>query len=138
MERVAGLQAILREYDQAVQELQKKRRMLDGLLGMGNHPGNDACHELLDRRIEALCREAAEAGAPEEATALAEAILRAEGNWQGPEYARLMLVAVQRHTLSLIPLLPPDEKKRLAAWYEKQYPRRKRLPVQGQVLKALQ
>ena len=58
--------------------------------------------------------------------------------WEGPEYARLMLVALQRHTLTLIPGVNPEDRKAMAERYRKEWPRIKRLPVQDQVLKALQ
>ena len=131
------LQGILAEYDQAVQELQKKRKALDGILGLGNHPGNAACHELMDRQVEALCRKAGEEGSPGERAALVRTIFETESAWRGPEYARLMLVAIQRHTLGILPGLEKADRDALAAWYQKQYPRRKRLPVQEQVLAAL-
>ena len=138
MDGANRLRENLREYDQAVQELQKNRKMLDGVLGLGKHPGDAACHEILDKQIETLCKETAEDGTPEEAAALLEEIYHTERNWKGPEYARLMLTAVQRHTIPVIPKLTPESRKTLCAWYEKEYPRRKRLPVQDQVMKALQ
>ena len=132
------LDALLEEYDAAVAQLQGKRRWLDGLLGLGKHPGEDPCHDQLDERVKALCDEAS----GEEATAggrleLVEGILRAEGRWKGPEFARLMLCAIQRHALPLIPLLEGADRARLAEWYAKACPRYRRLPVQEQVLAAL-
>ncbi len=137
MDFLQEYQRLMTEYDQAVQELQKKRKVFDGLLGVGNHPGNAACHELLDRQTEALCREALEKGSPEELKTLAEAVFQSERKWQGPEYARLMLVAIQRHTLEMIPRMEKTDRENLAAWYRQAYPRMRRLPVQDQVLKAL-
>ncbi len=131
------LKEILAEYDQAVQGLQQKRRLFDGVMGFGNHPGNAACHETLDRQVTELCREAAGEADAEDAAALAEAVLGAAGKWKGPEYARLMLVAVQRHAEELIGRLDPEKRQALALSYAKEYPRRKRLPVQEEVLAAL-
>ena len=127
----------LREYDGAVQEVQKNRRVFDGVLGLGNHPGSAPCHDALDRQAEALWREAAEAGDLEAAEELVNTLFRAETEWKGPEYARLMLVAVQRHAIPLIPLMEKGARDELSDWYQKQYPRRKRLPVQDEVLAAL-
>ena len=133
MDSIGKWEDILREYGSAVQTLQKNRKMFDGVLGLGTHPGSAPCHDAMDKQVEALCREAA----PEEADALAERILHAAFNWEGPEYARLMLIAVQRHLQLLLPALSPTAREALAAWYEKKYPRRLRLPVQEQLLKAL-
>ena len=131
------LNETLREYDHAVQELQKNRKWLDGVFGLGNHPGNAACHELLDQKVESLCRRAAENGDEQEICALLKAIMEAGDRWEGPEYARLMLVAVQRHTIDLIPRLPPEIRKALAPEYDQKYPRRKRLPVQEELYRRL-
>lgn len=137
MEPLQEYKAIMDEYVEAVNELQKKRKFLDGLFGFGSHPGNAACHEILDQKVEALCRKAGEALDASEQASLADAVLRSERAWQGPEYARLMMAAIQRHVIPLLPSLSPETKKELLTWYEKEYPRWKRLPVQDQVISAL-
>ena len=127
---------IMAEYDQAVQELQKNRKLFDGVLGMGSHPGDAACHEMMDKKIQALCGQAGELTA-EERKDLLETIYHASLRWIGPEYARLMLVALHRHTLPVISMLKKEDRAELAAWYQKAWPRYKRLPVQDEVLKEL-
>jgi GntR family transcriptional regulator len=86
---------------------------------------------------ERLCALAAEEGDAAEREALTEAVFRLAESWKGPEYGRLMLLAQHRHTLELIPGLSREGRERLADWYGKTYPRRKRLPVQDQVFAAL-
>ena len=130
-------QKIMAEYYMAVQEVQGKRKFFDGLLGMGNHPGNAACHEAMDRQVMDLCREAAGEAGPEEAAGLIREIYGAEEKWHGPEYARLMLLAVQRHTMTMIDRLEEKDRQEMARQYAKRYPRRKRLPVQDQILERL-
>ena len=49
-----------------------------------------------------------------------------------------MREAVQGHARTLVPLLEPETARELAAWYNKTYPRRRRLPVQNQLLKELE
>ncbi len=129
--------SILAEYDEAVREVERKRKPFDGLLGFGSHPSGAPCHEKMDQQVEALCRETAEQGSGEEAAALAEAVLRAEKEWKGPEYARLMLVAIQRHTLPLLGRVGEEERREMALRYAKDNPRRKRMPVQDRVMAAL-
>ncbi len=128
---------VMAEYEEAVRDVQKNRKLFDGVMGLGNHPGNAPCHDALDKKVETLCREAAGPENSAERETLIREICQAALDWKGPEYARLMLVAVQRHTLGLIPELEPEERERLAAWYQKAYPRWNRLPVQSQVLSAL-
>ena len=107
MNETAVFQAALAEYAQAVTEVQKSRKMFDGVLGLGNHPSNAPCHDVFDKKVESLCLEAAEPENGAERAALVEAVFGAEGQCKGPEYARLMLIAAQRHTLPLLPLLAP-------------------------------
>ena len=138
MEWKQELDALLREYDQAVAEVQKNRKMFDGVMGLGTHPGSAACHEIMDKQVAELCQRAAAEEAPaEERLVLVRAIFEAEKKWKGPEYARLMLTALQRHTIPVIGLLPEADRQELADWYGKAYPRRNRLPVQEEVLAAL-
>ena len=137
MELIQNLDAILQDYLAAVQELQKGRKLFDGLLGMGSRPGDAPCHDELDKKIAALCAQAAELEDADGKAAFLEALFQAEGSWTGPEYARWMLVAVQRHALAVIPALPEESRRAMAVRYEKKYPRRRRLPVQDQLLAAL-
>ena len=60
MELIQDLDAVLQDYLAAVQELQKGRKLFDGLLGMGSRPGDAPCHDELDKKIAALCAQAAE------------------------------------------------------------------------------
>ena len=129
--------AIMAEYNEEVQKVQQKRKFFDGVLGMGQHPGDAHCHEAMDQKVKELCdRAAAEADAGE-AAELTGAVFQSAMKWKGPEYARLMLLAIQRHTLVLIPLLEKEKKEELRALFEKNYPRRTRVPVQDQVLALL-
>ena len=130
-------QEIMTEYDAAVDEVQKNRRGFDGFMGLGHHPGNAACHEIMDKKVAELCGRAAAEGTSAEAAVLTEAVLKKENSWEGPEFARLMLKAIQRHALPVIPRLGPEDRKNLEEWYNRIYPRRQRLPAQEDVLKAL-
>ena len=129
--------SIQEEYARAVEETLHKKRGLGGLFGIGMRLSDEPCHKELDGKIEALCRRAAEEGEPAELRELTERILHAQSEWDGAQVADLMLAAIQRHALPLIPRLRAEERAALGAWYEKQYPRRTRLPVQDQILKAL-
>lgn len=137
MDQKEEFRSILAEYGEAVRTVQKNRKMFDGLMGLGNHPANAPCHEVLDKKVESLCREAAGWKNSDDREALIREIGQAALDWEGPDYARLMLVAVQRHTLPLIPELEQEGRERLLEWYKKAYPRNRRLPVQNQVLSAL-
>ncbi|MBR3503281.1 MAG: hypothetical protein IKO07_03435 [Clostridia bacterium] len=133
------LRDLFDEYEVAVRQADAHRPLGSGLLGMGPKRGDDPCHEAFDRQIAALCGEiAADRPPAEEVGDAVELLLRAEDDRAWPEYTRWMLIAVQRHALPLIPLLPEARRQALYAWYKKRYPTFRRLPVQQQLLKAFQ
>lgn len=131
-------QKILNEYREALERDRKNRKPLSGIFGFGAGPGDDPCHGMLDRQTAELTEQAAEEGtAQDDIAELVGAVFQAEGNEAWPEYARLALVAIQRHTLPLIPMMNAENRAELAGWYEKKYPRRMRLPVQKKILEEL-
>ena len=127
----------LMEYGEKVRDLEKNRRFFDGVLGFGKHPSDDPCHEVLDRKAESLAARAGEGADPEDRENLILAVLAAAAEYEGPEYARLMLCAAQRHLEPLIPRMDPAARAEAARWYEKTYPRRGRMPVQEALLKKM-
>ena len=137
MSRIEEFRQLIAAYEAETDALGKQRRSIAGLFGMGKTPADDPCHDRLDKAVGEMCARAAEEDSPEEAAALAEAVLRAEHGFDGYDYARLTMIALQRHALLLIPRLGPVEKAALAEWYLAIYPRRMRLPVQDQIVKAL-
>ncbi len=125
---------MLAEYDENVGEVERKKRPLDGILGFGRVPANDPCHEALDKKAEELvARALAEGTEGREADELTGALLRAESRYTGPSYAGMTLIALQRHAKDLIPRMSPEGRRELLAWYEKQYPRRTRFPIQKEI-----
>ena len=133
-EKLSGL---LDEYDAAVREANARRKPGEGILGFGKKLSDDPCHGAFDRKIASLCEEMASAAPSDMAEAVA-LLFQAERDRAWLECARWMLVAVQRHALPLIPLLPEEEKRAMLAWYGKRYPAFQRLPVQQQIVRALQ
>ncbi len=132
------LREILREYAEAVERVEGSRRPFDGVLGLGRRPSDDPCHGVLEEKTAALMQRAAEtAMSPADTDALVSALLRAGKTCAGPEYARLALIAAQRHALPLIAGMSPEGRRELLAWYEASYPKRERFPVQKKLLEAL-
>ena len=92
----------------------------------------------MDREIAGLIRTAEEEGAlPEEKAEIVRVLLRQAADYQGPEYARILLVAIQRHVIPWIPELGGETRAEILAWYQQKYPRRKRFPVQERIIAAL-
>ena len=136
-ELFAALEQALLDYRQDLENCERRRKPMDGLFGLGYRIQDDPCHTHLDERIkqatDGIC--AAEP-APEDAERAVRMLLCIDAQaW--PESGRLMLRAIQRHILPLIPLLPPDAAAALLREYAGRYKRWDRLPVQQQICKAL-
>lgn len=110
---------------------------MDGLFGLGYRIQDDPCHDRLDQQVKQAVDAICAAGpAPADAERAVRLLLRDDAQtW--PEAARLMLRAIQRHSLPLIPLLPPAAAAALLREYAARYKRWDRLPVQQQVYLAL-
>ncbi len=148
MDYTEELREILAEYDKSVEELEKNKKPFDGIFGMGRRPADDPCHDLMDRKVEELTRRAAgeipsEEGETRiadtaETDALVRALFSAAGAYRGPVYAGMTLVAIQRHGMRLIPRMSGEAKSTLAGWYAKEYPKRRRFPMQEEICRLLQ
>lgn len=138
MEELISLKRLFEAYLDEVDEVMRRRKPADGILGFGNAPQNDPCHERFDRAVEAevqrLLDASPDAAAAEEAVGF---LLRDEALSRRAECARWMLIAVQRHALALIPLLSAESAGALLRQYTARYPWTKRFPAQKQVIDAL-
>ena len=129
---------MIAEYQADLDKLKKSLRLGDGLLGFGKAPGNDPCHAKLDQRAAELAQAWAQPDRDRaEAAELVRLYLSIDKSLALPSYAQGMLVAIQRHTLPLIPRLTPEEARALRAQFVRQYPRFTRMPIQKDVLNAL-
>ena len=131
-------QSILSAYQEDLNALAKSLRPGDGVFGFGRKPGEDPCHERFDEQVSELAKTWAQPDRErDEAAELTRGMLRCDGELTLPVYAQGMLIAIQRHTLSLIPRLTEEEAREIRLWYEKQYPFYRRVPIQKDVLRAL-
>ncbi len=133
------LREILGVYEEELSVADRNRKPASGLLGIGPGPGDDPCHDRLDQAVASLVGDMLRdsAGASETGPVVS-ALLRAESEGGWPEPARLMLLAIQRHAIPLIPVLERNTREELYAWYEKRHPRSRRFPLQKQILATLE
>lgn len=119
-------------------EKQARNRKPTELFGLKFGPSDDPLHERFAQDMAALLNDFA-AGEPDSVTlrAVLEKLFAAAQDYPEPVSAHWMLVAVQGLSRELIPRLGSTDAAALAADYEKAWPRRARLPVQDEVLKAL-
>ncbi len=131
-------QSILSAYQEDLDQLDKSLRPGDGIFGFGRVPGDDPCHARFDSRTAELAESWAQPDRErEEAAELVRSMLRCDRELTLPVYAQVMLIAIQRHVLPLIPRLTGTEAREIRLWYEKQYPFFKRMPIQKDILLAL-
>ena len=129
---------IMTGYKEELEKSRKNRKITSGIFGFGGGPGDDPCHDAMDKQVGGLTAEIAEETVEsEEISELVTAILREEKNREWSESAKWSVIAIQRYTIPLIPKIPADRKKEIDAWYEKAYPKRMRLPIQRQIVKEL-
>ena len=130
---------IMEQYSEALEKASKTRKLAGGLFGLGGGPGDDPCHEAMDRKVGELTEQftAAEEQV-EETSLLVSEILRAEKSREWTPAAKWAVLAIQRYTIPLIPKTGPEDRKQLAAWYTQAYPKRQRLPIQKQIVKELE
>ena len=132
------VEALFDAYLQTVAELEKNRKLGDGMFGMRPGPADDPCHERFAADLEMLLKEyaAAKPSSGEAAEILRFLFGRAEETSM-PRSAYWMLIAVQGLGRELIGLLSCEDAAGLLTFYGKRYPRRMRLPVQNQIMKQL-
>ncbi len=138
MQELDALRDCYQSYLTYTRTLRRRTSPLAGALGFGGGPKDDPEHmrfyQQAQERAEALL---AAAPSPQEAGEAVTLMLRAEEEHQDNDLAVWALMAAQHHAIPLIGLLEREDAGALLAWYQRRYPRRKRLPAQEEVLRAL-
>jgi hypothetical protein len=126
------------DYQAYTKELFSKAKFTDGFFGFGDDPRKDKGHtqffDEVGQIVEALSQESL---SPEEAAEAVQFILNAPSLAEDNKTMEWMLIAAQQHAIPLVPFLSPTDARAILAAYEKENPRRMRLPSQNQVVKAL-
>lgn len=136
---LSRVETLYRDYIRKAEELEKNRKIGDGLFGLTPGPADDPCHERFAQELEALLKACAgSAPGSETAAEILRFQFAAPQVHQEPKSLYWMLIAVQGLGGALADCLSPAEAASLAAEYGALYPRRLRLPVQKQLLKTLE
>lgn len=132
------LNQIYTDYSVELEACEKKQKVTDGLFGFGHSIKDDPCHErFYDRIQEAMNQLTASAPPSEQAESTILYLFSRKKEYAYPPSAQLMLCAVEKHILPLIPYLTPQAAKHILDEYETMYRRWERLPVQTEVWKTL-
>ena len=135
---IEDIKALYGEYLLQAAKLESERKVGDGLFGMGTKPSDDPCHDEFAKKLEALIGEFASADPTSaEVREVLSYIYNMPAEHREPLSSYWMLNAVHGLTLGLAERLSPQDAEKLCKLYEKEIPRRKRLPVQKKVMSAL-
>ena len=137
-EQLNALEQAFRDYRKALEECKKKYRPTDGLLGFGRSIKDDPCHSQMDERVEKSVADICRAQpSPADAERAAQMLLARDDMPTWPPSAQLMLRALERHCIPLIPFLSREAAGTLLKKYDARYKRWERFPAQKEVFKAL-
>ena len=131
------LESIYREYEEKLAQAEKQAGLFAGAFNMGDDPRKDVCNQMFYEALGQWVRDflktdpnACEVSQAAEWILNYPALHRENGTYW-------MAYAAQGHARELIPLLEREEAGRLARDYGSRYPRRDRMPVQRELMKAL-
>ena len=131
------LELIYREYEEKLSQAEKEAGLFAGAFNMGDDPRKDACNQVFYEKVGQWVSAFLEAKpSSAEAAQAAEWILGypASHRKSGTYW---MTYAAQGHAIALVPSLEREAALGLKRAFEEQYPRRDRLPVQRELMKAL-
>lgn len=132
--------ALYDAYLEKVEELERNRKVTDGLLGITKGPKDDPCHDWFADELEIRLSDFAAADpSPEEIRSLLEYMYRAPLENRDNHIIYWMFTAVHSLVLEtdLIGRLDRKDASDLYRQYSEDYPRWERLPAQKKTLKAL-
>lgn len=122
---------IIENYIRETHEILVQAKPTDGLFGLGDDPRRNPCHANFYNRLKESLTECED---PYECTKL---LFEADSSFPCSDLARAMLTAIQGLALPLIPQLTDAQRDELRKWYDENIPRRRRLPIQQDLYKAL-
>lgn len=137
--QTAAIRKIYDSYLEKAFAAEENRKPTDGMFGIGKKPGDDPCHAEFAAELETAlkhCREEAPDSA--EVRELLDYMYQQPKSHEEPKSIYWMLIAVHGLTAILIPLLGQPDAAELKKSYTAAYKRRERLPVQQQILRALE
>ena len=131
------LKTLFADYNAAVQEVRKKARAFDGILGLGKDPRKDPCHEQFYNAVGKWTEDfLATEPSQEDLKAAALFLIEEPKNYEGKECFWFMFAA-QGHIKPMIGTMCPETSQMIKASLEAAYKKRDRMPLQKELLKLL-
>ena len=137
-ELACRITALYDAYIEKVNELERTKKVTDGLLGITKGPKDDPCHDKFANDLEQLLKEfAAAEPSSGEVCALLEYMYSVPLDNRENHMIYWMFMAVHTLALDLIHCLDREDAEKLYQKYSSDYPRWERLPAQKKTLKEL-
>lgn len=135
----AAIRKIYDSYFDKALAAEQNRKPTDGMFGIGKKPGDDPCHTEFAAELEAALNTYKEGSpASAEVRELLDFMYQLPKSHEEPKSIYWMLIAVHGLSAILIPLLGQSDAAALRKSYAAAYKRWERLPVQQQILRALE
>jgi len=132
------LQTIYSAYEEALGKARRKANLFSGLFGQGSLDdprGNPCNQEFYEKTGAWVAAFAATDAAEEQVLEVSRFILNGALDPKAPTYWYCLVA--QGYVQQLIPKLSAESCAALRAEYDKNYPKKKRLPIQEQLYKSL-
>lgn len=124
-------------YLEEIAQVRRKAPPFAGVLGLGSDPRKHPCNTTFYEDVGSLAAEFVQSQpGGQETLEVVRWLLQAPVGHEKKD-AYWYLYAAQGHCRDMIPLLPPEGCQEMLAWYGKQFPRSKRLPVQEEIYRLL-
>ena len=101
----------------------------------GKEPGYEEFYSEIKSAIAAVCAEKPDT---ETADGIVEVIFNARNLYADEEVQEVKFIAVEGTALELIPFMSGEKAAAICGYYSSLYPKHRRLPVQKQLVKALE
>lgn len=126
------------DYLGGMDDSKKARRAMDKLLGLSRDTDRERCQDAFMAALHAAVEDftASEPGEDETEEAARYILSQAHEHKKSGD-AYWMLLSSHAYALPLVERLPASRAAALRAWFEGEYPKRERMPVQKAVLDAL-
>ena len=135
------LQELEQLYSDALEKIKlaaADRRFGEGILGIGRKMSDEPCHMELLNGVKKRMEEMGQAATSQEAREAIRYVCERPECYQSVEASIYWtMLCAHGQTVAAIPRLNAQDAVELYNWYQKAYPKRTRLPIQNNVVKAL-
>lgn len=123
---------LIEDYIAEVRSVSKSSKPLAGVFGFKGGVGDSPCHMAFYNAMKEVT-ESDDCDAYE----AVDLLIRADSAYEAPNSAKFMLTAAQGLAIPFVEKLSDEQKAEFLKYFDDNIPKRKRLPVQDQLYKAL-